>query len=70
MRMITIRMYAEGSSQRGISRTLKVSPQTITNWIKAHRNNIPAAQQPPKTEMTGLDMPDLFTERTKKKSIS
>jgi len=35
-RMLALRMYVEGSSQRSIARILKVSPQSVSNWINSY----------------------------------
>ena len=69
-RMLALRMYVEGSSQRSIGRILKVSPQTIANWINSYTNNLPAVQMPKKPNTAELDEMYTFLKQKKTKSIS
>ena len=68
--MLALRMYVEGSSQRSIGRILKVSPQTIANWINSYTNNLPAVQMPKKPHTAELDEMYTFLKQKKTKSIS
>jgi transposase len=68
--MLALRMYVEGSSQRSIGRILKVSPQTIANWINSYTNNLPAVQMPKKPNTAELDEMYTFLKQKKTKSIS
>ena len=34
--MLALRMYVEGNSQRSIARILKISPQSVSNWINVY----------------------------------
>src|SRR5215510_7944727 len=54
-RMLAIRMYVEGSSQRSIARILQVSPQTVANWITAYTGTLPPAKLPQKPRTAELD---------------
>ena len=67
-RMLAIRMYVEGSSQRSIGRILQVSPQTVANWINAYTSKLPPAQLPEKPRTAELDELYTFVEQKKTKS--
>jgi transposase len=69
-RMLAIRMYVEGSSQRSIGRILQVSPQTVTNWITAYTSQLPSAQVPSKPRTAELDEMYTFVGKKKTKSTS
>lgn len=40
----------EESSQRAISRILKISPQTVANWISSYTSKLPPVQMPKKMD--------------------
>ena len=67
-RMLALRMYVEGSSQRSIARILKVSPQTVANWINSYVERLPSAQVPAKPRVAELD--ELYTFLKNKKTRS
>jgi len=67
-RMLALRMYVEGSSQRSIARILKISPQTVANWINSYVEKLPAAQAPAKPRVAELD--ELYTFLKNKKTKS
>jgi len=69
-RMLAIRMYVEGSSQRSIGRILQVSPQTVANWITAYTNKLPPTKMPAKPRTAELDEMYTFVQQKKTKSIS
>jgi transposase len=69
-RMLAIRMYVEGSSQRSIGRILQVSPQTVANWINAYTSKLPPAQVPEKPRTAELDEMYTFVQQKKTKSTS
>ena len=69
-RMLAIRMYVEGSSQRSIGRILQVSPQTVANWINAYTSKLPPAQVPQKPRIAELDEMYTFVKQKKTKSTS
>ena len=58
-RLLAIRMYVEGNSQRAIARILKISPQTVANWINAYVERLPPAQVPAQPRIAELD--ELYT---------
>ncbi len=68
--MLALRMYVEGSSQRSIARILKVSPQSVSNWINAYVTQLPPAPVPRKPKVTELDELYTFLKRKKTKSTS
>src|SRR5215813_9080711 len=58
-RMLALRMYVEGSSQRSIARILKISPQSVSNWINAYVSKLPPTPMPQKPKVAELD--ELYT---------
>jgi transposase len=68
--MLALRMYVEGSSQRSIGRILKVSPQTVANWISNYTNKLPPVQMPKKPDTAELDEMYTFLQQKKTKSTS
>ena len=69
-RMLALRMYVEGSSQRSIARILKISPQSVSNWINAYISKLPPAPLPNKPEVAELDELYTFLNQKKTKSTS
>ena len=69
-RMLAMRMYVEGSSQRSIGRILQVSPQTVANWITAYTSKLPPAQVPQTPRTAELDEMYTFVGEKKTKSTS
>jgi transposase-like protein len=67
-RMLGLRMYVEGSSQRSIARILKISPQSVSNWINAYISKLPPAPMPNKPKVAELD--ELYTILKQKKTRS
>ncbi len=60
-------MYVDGSSLRWIARHLGVVHQTVSNWVTAQADALPAAPpQPAVVETAELD--ELFTFVTHKKT--
>ena len=53
--MLAIRMYVEGNSQRSIGRILKISQQSVSNWINAYVEKLPPAERPEKLDIAELD---------------
>ena len=70
MRMLALRMYVEGSSQRSIARILKVSPQSVANWITAYVSQLPPTPVPQKPKVAELDELYTFLKSKKTKSTS
>jgi transposase len=68
--MLALRMYVEGSSQRSIGRILKVSPQTVANWISSYTSKLPPVQMPKKPHTAELDEMYTFLQQKKTKSTS
>lgn len=69
-RMLALRMYVEGSSQRSIARILKISPQSVSNWINAYVSKLPPAPMPSKPKVAELDELYTFLKQKKTKSMS
>jgi transposase-like protein len=69
-RMLALRMYVEGSSLRSIARILKVSPQSVSNWINAYVSKLPPAPMPNKPQVAELDELYTFLQQKKTKSTS
>lgn len=69
-RMLALRMYVEGSSQRSIARILKISPQSVSNWINAYVSQLPAVPMPHKPKVAELDELYTFLKQKKTKSTS
>jgi transposase-like protein len=69
-RMLAIRMYVEGSSQRSIGRILQVSPQTVANWLAAYTSKLPPAEVPQQPRTAELDEMYTFVGKKKTKSTS
>ena len=67
-RMLAMRMYVEGSSQRSIARILKISPQSVSNWINAYVSKLPSTPKPDKPKVAELD--ELYTFLKQKKTKS
>ncbi len=63
--MLALRLYMEGNSQRAIGRILKVSQQSVANWINAYVDKLPSAPVPEKPQEAELD--ELYTFLQKKK---
>ena len=67
-RLLAIRMYVEGNSYRAIARILRVSPQSVVNWVKAYTAKLPDAPVPDQPQTAELD--ELYTFVGKKKTGS
>ena len=67
-RLLAIRMYVEGSSYRSIARILKISSQSVANWVKEYTAKLPPAPMPKKHRKAELD--ELYTYIGKKKTNS
>ena len=68
--MLALRMYVEGNSQRSIARILKISPQSVSNWMSDYVSKLPSAPMPPKPKVAELDELYTFLKRKKTSSTS
>ncbi|MBT3190737.1 MAG: helix-turn-helix domain-containing protein [Anaerolineae bacterium] len=68
--MLALRMYVEGNSQRAIARILKISQQSVANWINAYVDKLQPAEQPKKMNVAELDELYTFVGDKKTGSIS
>jgi len=53
-RILALRMYVEGNSQRAIARILKISPQSVSNWINTYVSKLPPTPIPEKPRVAEL----------------
>lgn len=60
--MLALRMYVEDNSQRGIARILKISPQSVSNWISAYEAKLPPVLMPQKPKVAELDELYIFVK--------
>jgi transposase-like protein len=67
-RLLALRMYVEGNSQRAIARILKISPQSVSNWINAYASKLPPTPMPAKPKVAELDELYTFLKQKKRKS--
>jgi len=63
-----VQMYVDGMNLRKIGRHLKVDPQSVANWVKAHAEQLPQSPVPQKVENAEMD--ELFTFVGRKKTKS
>jgi len=68
VRQKAVQLYVDGTNLRRIGRQLKVNPQSVANWAKAHAELLPPAPVPEKVENAELD--EIFTFIGKKKTGS
>ena len=68
VRQKAIQLYVDGMNLRRIGRQLKVNPQSVANWAKAHAEHLPPAPVPEKVENAELD--EIFTFIGEKKTGS
>jgi transcriptional regulator with XRE-family HTH domain len=52
-------MYLEGMSLRAIGRVIGVSPQSVSNWLRAQASQLPPAPMPDDIDVAELD--EMFT---------
>ena len=69
-RMLAIRMYLEGNSQRAIGRILKVSQQSVANWIGVYVESLPPEKRPENVHTAELDEMYTFIGNKKTESTS
>ena len=72
MRQQAVEMYVDGLNLRRIARLLKVSPQSVANWVTAHADRLPDWPPIPSDEVEVEELDELFTfvERKKTRSSS
>ena len=68
VRQKAVQLYVDGMNLRRIGRQLKVNPQSVANWAKAHAEHLPPAPVPEKVENAELD--EIFTFIGEKKTGS
>ena len=70
IRLLAIRMYVEGNSTRAIGRILKISQQSVSNWVNAYADQLPEAIRPKEVRTAELDELYTFIGNKKTKSTS
>ena len=60
VRAQAVKLYLEGMNLRRIGRILSVNHQSVTNWVNAYHDRLPAARAPVAQPET-LEMDELFT---------
>ena len=68
IRQKAVQLYVDGMNLRRVGRHLKVNPQSVANWAKAHAESLPPAPVPEKVENAELD--ELFSFVLEKKTGS
>jgi transposase-like protein len=68
IRLKASKLYVEGNSFRSIARLLKITHQSLANWVKQYSKQLPKANLPVKPKVAELD--ELFTYIGKKKTKS
>jgi transposase len=68
--MLALRLYVEGNSQRAIGRILRISQQTVANWLDDYIDKLPPAPVPEKPHEVELDELYTFLQKKKTKSTS
>jgi hypothetical protein len=63
-----VQLYVDGNNLRRIGRQLRVNPQSVGNWARAHAQTLPPAPVPEQVESAELD--ELFTFIGDKKTKS
>jgi transposase-like protein len=59
LRKRAVQLYVDGMNLRRIGRQLGVHHRTVSDWVKAHAENLPEAPLPAEVKTAGLD--ELFT---------
>jgi len=59
VRQKTVQLYVDGMNLRRIGHQLRVNPQSVANWAKAHAEKLPPAPVSERVENAELD--ELFT---------
>ena len=68
VRQKAVQLYVDGMNLRRIGRQMKVNPQSVANWARAHAEKLPPAPVPEQVENAELD--ELFTFIGDKKTES
>jgi len=68
LRRQAIKLYLEGNSLRSIGRILKVTHQSVSNWIATYSQQLPKSDLPDKPQVAELD--ELYTFIGNKKTLS
>jgi len=67
---LTIPFQVHANSQRAIGRILRVSPQSVANWVDIYLENLPAEQKLESVHTAELDELSTFIRNKKTGSTS
>lgn len=70
LRQQAVEMYVDGLNFRRIGRILKVSHQTVANWVSEQADRLPDEPPIPSGQMEVNEMDELFTFVGQKKTSS
>mgnify|MGYP001768389054 FL=1 len=59
MRKQAVQLYVDGMNLRRIARLLGIHHRTVSDWVKAHAENLPETPMPEEVKIAELD--ELFT---------
>lgn len=59
MRKQAVQLYVDGMNLRRIARLLGIHHRTVSDWVKAHAENLPETPMPEEVKTAELD--ELFT---------
>ena len=68
MRRQAVQFYADGMSYRQAGRHLGVNHVTVINWVKAHVDQLPAAEAAAEAPVPIIEMDELYTFVGRKKT--
>jgi len=63
-----VQLYVDGTNLRRIARLLGIHHRTVSDWVKAHAENLPETPMPEEVKTAELD--ELFTFIGHKKTES
>ena len=70
IRQQAVKMYLDGINQRRIARQLGISQGSVSNWVKAHAQQLPIQESRPVTPVEVAELDELFTFVGEKKTRS
>ena len=70
IRQQAVKMYLDGINQRRIARQLGISQGSVSNWARAHAQQLPEQSAQPETPVTVAELDELFTFVGEKKTGS
>ena len=70
MRRQAVQLYADGMNYRQTGRHLGVDHVTVMNWVKAHVDQLPAAEEAVEAPAHIVEMDELHTFVGRKKQVA